>query len=178
MFIVLLTGKQLKKYTKMKFFKLFLTLTILINLTSCSKENDEIYLIKITEQKNTYSNIEFDILNLVNNYRESLGINRLSKLDIVSSVALSHTKYMVETGEVSHNNFDQRAQNLIENAGAKSVGENIAYGYNSAQGTVTGWLNSDSHRKVIESASYTHFGISTKSNAEGRNYFTQIFIAK
>jgi uncharacterized protein YkwD len=85
---------------------------------------------------------------------------------------------MVITGEISHANFSDRAQNLITNAKAKTVSENVAYGYISAQAVVNGWINSDSHRAIIENPDLTHFGISTKSDKEGKNYFTHIFIKK
>ncbi len=162
----------------MKILKLLLTLIILSSLASCSQENDEFYVAQITEQKNTYSNMELEILNLVNNYRDNLGLKKLNKLDIVSAVALTHSKYMAETGKVSHDNFSDRHEKLVNNASAKSVGENVGYGYNSANGVFNAWILSDSHRLVIEDAKFTHFGISTETNMEGRNYFTQIFITK
>ncbi|MFK5958446.1 MAG: CAP domain-containing protein [Lutibacter sp.] len=148
---------------------------------SCSKEDDGIYFNETNEVVNTnvnYSNIEIEILDLVNDYRQSMGLNTLETLNIISGVADGHTNYMVETGQVSHDNFSQRAEILINNAGAKTVGENVAYGFNTAQGVLNGWLNSEEHKKIIENPSYTHFGISTESNNEGRKYFTQIFIKK
>lgn len=148
---------------------------------SCSKEEDGIYFNETTEVINTnvsYSAIESEILDLVNEYRQDKGLNSLTALTIISGVADGHTNYMVETGEVSHDNFSQRAETLINNAGAKEVAENVAYGYNSAQGVLNGWLNSEEHKQIIENEQYTHFGISTESNNEGRNYFTQIFIKK
>ncbi|MBL4725032.1 MAG: CAP domain-containing protein [Lutibacter sp.] len=150
-------------------------------LFSCSKEDDGIFFnenSELTTSEVSYSEIENKILTLVNEHRKTLGLTSLSTLNIISSVADSHTDYMIETGKISHDNFNQRAEILMNNTDAKSVGENVAYGYNSAEGVLKGWLNSDSHRKVIESANYTHFGISTESNSDGRNYFTQIFIKK
>ena len=151
-------------------------------LFSCSKEDDGIYFnetnVEITIENVSYSEIENEILNLVNEYRQSINLNTLSTLNIISSVADGHTNYMIQTGEVSHANFSERAQTLMNDANAKSVGENVAYGFNSAQGVVNGWLNSEEHKKIIENSDYTHFGISTDSNDEGRNYFTQIFIKK
>ena len=149
-------------------------------LFSCSKEEDDINLYDTTEFINienaVYTPLEIEILNMVNDHRSDLGISSLKKLDIISSVADSHTNYMIENGIVSHNNFDKRLQFLMNNANAKSMGENVAYGYNSAQGVLNSWLKSDDHRKIIENKNYTHFGISSGFNSEGRNYYTQIFI--
>ena len=151
-------------------------------LFSCSNNNeDEIFLKESAEtiiEDITYSSIEIEILDLVNAHRNSINLPSLTPLNIVSSVAESHTNYMIETGEVSHDNFATRSDKLINTTNAISIGENVAYGYGSAQGVVNGWLNSIGHREVIENADYTHFGISTEQNNQGRNYFTQIFIKK
>ena len=162
----------------MKIFKLLFALTIIISLVSCSQENEEIYMSKITESKSNYSKMENEILNLVNNYRDNLGLNKLIKLDIVSAVALTHSNHMSETGLVNHDNFSDRHQELVYNANAKAVGENVGFGYNSAKSVFNAWIFSDSHKHLIEDSKFTHFGISIVTNSKGRNYFTQIFIIK
>ena len=167
------------KPLSIKFFSVILLSAVLF---SCSKEDDGIYFNETIEVVNindvSYSEIETEILNLVNEHRKSIGLSNLTLLNIISGVADGHTSYMIEEGVVSHDNFNIRTESLINNANAKSVAENVAYGYNSAQSVLNGWLNSDAHKKIIESEAYTHFGISTESNNEGRNYFTQIFIKK
>ena len=152
-------------------------------LFSCSKDSDGIYFdetsdVEVVVENITYSAIELEILDLVNAHRQSIGLTPLKTLDIVSGVAEGHTNYMIENGEISHDNFPTRSEILMKNTQAKTVGENVAYGYGSAEGVVNGWLNSEGHRSVIENSTYTHFGISTESNIQGRNYFTQIFINK
>jgi uncharacterized protein YkwD len=160
-------------------FKLPLLVFAFIFLTSCSSEDDGIYFDKaIIETKTEYSNIELEIFDLVNEYRISIGLNALSPLNIVSSVAETHTSYMVSTGNVGHDNFPERQQKLVQDAHAKTVGENVGYGFNSAQGVVNAWLNSEGHKAIIENPEYTHFGISTEQNDQGRNFFTQIFIKR
>jgi len=153
-----------------------------ITLTSCSNDEDGIYFEDTAQasviEKANYSPLENEILDLVNTHRETLGLSKLTPLNIVSGVADTHTNYMIEIGEINHDNFSSRSKILKESAQAKSVGENVAYGYSSAQGVVNSWLNSPGHKKVIEGPNYTHFGISTESNNEGRNYFTHIFINK
>lgn len=162
--------------------KLIAVLILSIALFSCSNDEDGIYFDEtsevVVEENIQYSTIEIEILDLVNAHRQNLGLKTLKSLDIVSSVAEGHTNYMIETGQISHDNFAERSEALIKNAHAKAVGENVAYGYGSAEAVVNGWLNSEGHRKVIESTKYTHFGISTESNSEGRNYFTHMFINK
>ena len=157
-------------------FKLALFLFVSILFISCAPEDDGIYFEKISEIKSEYSDMELEILDLVNNYRATKDLQTLERLDFISSVALTHTNYMVIKGEANHDNFPQRNENLVLNAAAKSVGENVAYGFSSANSVVTAWIKSDEHRAIIEKESYTHFGISTEQNIEGRYFFTQIFI--
>jgi uncharacterized protein YkwD len=147
-------------------------------LTSCTSGEEGVYFNEINDVKVEYSKMELEILDLINEHRQSLSMQTLDELDIISSVALSHSAYMVEVDEVNHDGFPQRQENLVEKANATSVGENVAYGFQSAAGVVNAWLNSADHKAIIENESYTHFGISIEQNSEGRNYFTQIFIKK
>lgn len=150
-------------------------------LFSCSQEDDGVYFDESSEiisPSVTYSEIEIEILDLVNEHRLEMGLNELKELNIVSGVADEHTDYMISIGSVNHDNFDVRAGKLMSSAKAKSISENVAYGYKTAQGVVDGWLNSESHRRAIEDSKKTHFGISIESNSQGKYYFTQIFIQK
>ncbi len=161
--------------------KLFALLLLTTLLFSCAKEEDGVYFnenSEVTNAKVNYTAMESEIVSLVNAHRTSLGLNTLNTLNIVSGVADGHTDYMIEVGQISHDNFAQRAQTLMTEAGAKTVGENVAYGFSTAEGVVKGWLNSDGHRKIIENPDYTHFGISMETSADNRNYFTNIFIKK
>ncbi|WP_418604061.1 CAP domain-containing protein [Hwangdonia sp.] len=121
--------------------------------------------------------IETETLELINNHRLSLGLNPLGDLKIVKSVAYSHTDYMVDKEEISHDNFYTRSNYLKANAGAKKVSENVAYGYSSAESVVKAWLKSDGHRATIE-GDFTNFNISAEKSAEGKWYYTNIFIKK
>ncbi|WP_457617421.1 CAP domain-containing protein [Lutibacter sp.] len=159
-----------------------LILLSVFSLVACTKDDSDLVFTETAETVDinsvSYSKIELEILDLVNKHRVDLGLTPLQSLTIISGVADGHTKYMIQVGQINHDNFDQRAQILMNDANAKSVAENVAYGYNSAETVVNGWLNSESHRAVIENPNFTHFGISTESNSEGRNFFTQIFIKK
>jgi uncharacterized protein YkwD len=148
---------------------------------SCSQESDDLEFEQTNKIETTiinYSEIESEILDLINNHRTNIGLSTLSRSNIVSSVAEDHTNYMIKNGSVNHDNFQSRVKSLKEQENAISVGENIAFGYRTAEGVVNGWLNSLEHKEIIETSDFTHFGISTKSNAENKNYFTNIFIKK
>ncbi len=161
--------------------KLASIILLTIMLISCSAEDDGIYSGKASKVEDislNYSPIEYEIVYLVNQHRESLGLNSLNTFNMASREAATHTSYMLEVGEVSHDNFGMRSKNLIESADAKVVAENVAFGFSSAEGVVNAWLKSEKHKATIENPSFTDFGISTEANELGRNYFTNIFLER
>uniref|UniRef100_UPI004049E7D2 CAP domain-containing protein n=1 Tax=Gelidibacter sp. TaxID=2018083 RepID=UPI004049E7D2 len=121
--------------------------------------------------------IEIEILERINNHRINLGLNPLNNLNIIKSVAYTHTDYMVSVDEVNHDNFFQRKNSLVQNAAATKVSENVAYAYSSAEAVVNAWINSDGHRANIE-GDFTDFEISAEQNEEGKWYYTNIFIKR
>ena len=83
---------------------------------------------------------------------------------------------MIKNNIVSHDNFANRSQNIIEVLGARSVSENIAYNYKTPQAAVDAWLLSIGHKENIK-GNFTHFGISIRENpSNGKKYYTNIFI--
>ncbi len=120
---------------------------------------------------------EKEILDLINNYRTELGLNALSELKIVRSVAFSHTDYMVKTNDVSHANFYKRSEYLTSHAAAEKVSENVAYGFTSPEAVVKAWIASAGHQKNIV-GDYTDFGLSAEQDENGKWYYTNIFIKK
>lgn len=123
-----------------------------------------------------YTDLENNVLTLLNEYRISQDIRPLKKAEVISNLSMGHTEYMIDSDQLSHDNFSDRHNELVSKINAKLVGENVAYGYNSAKGVVDGWLASSAHRYIIETEKYTHFGISIRADEKGRNYFTNIFI--
>ncbi|OIQ40563.1 MAG: hypothetical protein BM563_02445 [Bacteroidetes bacterium MedPE-SWsnd-G1] len=167
----------------MKTFTLKLTYAFLFSMLfiSCTQDEDGIYeeeSLTLKDVSVSYTVMEYQIFSLVNEHRESIGLEKLNIINLISAEAEDHTDYMIQTGIPSHDNFPIRHQNLVKNVKAKKVGENVAYGYSSAEAVVKAWIKSDGHRQNIENPNFTDFGISTKKNKEGRNYFTHIFIKR
>ncbi len=121
--------------------------------------------------------IEIEILELINEYRVSQGLCNLVTMDIVKYQAFSHTDYMIEQNNISHDYFFSRKAFLQSQAGALEVSENVAYGYSYAESVVNAWINSESHRATIE-GDFTDFDISAEQNDEGVWFFTNIFVKK
>ena len=163
----------------MKTITLKLTCAILLSvfLYSCANDEDGFYEEAVIEEVDvSYSVIEYQIISLVNQHREEMGLNPLNIINLVSLEAEDHTNYMIGAGQPSHDNFALRHKNLVTKAQAKAVAENVAYGFSTAEAVVNAWIKSPGHKANIENASFTDLGISTKKNEEGRNYFTNIFI--
>ncbi len=121
--------------------------------------------------------IEIEILQLINEYRVSKGLTSLRTMEIVKSQAYSHTDYMIEQNNVSHDFFHSRKAFLESQAGAVDVSENVGYGYSYAESVVNAWINSDTHRATLE-GDFTDFDISAEQNDEGVWFYTNIFVKK
>ncbi|MBE0424364.1 MAG: CAP domain-containing protein [Lutibacter sp.] len=154
--------------------KMLLMAFLISTMTACVKEEQPI----VDDAFVQYSDFETEIMNQVNNYRNSIGLAKLSRLNLVSKEAETHSVYMVENKTLSHDNFAVRTTNLMNNADALSIAENVAYGYKTAEELLKSWLNSEVHRRKIEENRYTDFGISAKYNTNGSYYVTQIFIER
>ena len=93
---------------KAKFRISSLLIILIILVTSCSQDDDGIFLNERNETIISYTELEFEILELVNDHRESIGIRKLNTLNMISSEAIPHTNYMLSQGEASHDNFEDR----------------------------------------------------------------------
>lgn len=164
----------MKLLTKLPLLALLALLSFSCTTDSLDDKADAIELSLITPETKT---IEVEILELLNNHRLSLGLNALSDMTVVKSVAFSHTDYMVDNNEVSHANFYKRSEYLKTKAGAIKVSENVAYGYSSAATVVNAWLKSEGHRANIE-GDFTNFDLAAEKNSEGKWYYTNIFIKR
>ncbi len=131
--------------------------------TSCSKEEMIEEKVQITMPDLAIANetdwdLAYKILGYINDFRTNMGLEPLSmETTINTALAVSHSEYMEEQERISHDNFIERAT-VLGSQGAQAVGENVAFGYSSAQEVVNAWINSPSHRDVLE-GNYTHAGI-------------------
>lgn len=161
--------------------KVCLVLISVLTFTSCAKDNDlpQESSLKTADLVDyiTYSSIEKDIINAVNDYRKENGLKELGTLDDITLQAIDHNSYMIQNKKVSHDNFDKRYIALVNEIGAKAVSENIGFGYRTADAVVNAWLNSEGHKTNIK-GDFTHFGISVEQDEDGKNYFTHIFVKR
>ncbi len=147
-------------------------------MNSCSSDSSETTTSENANAKvmsYTYNSSELEAMSIINEYRVSVGLNPLQQINHISYKSEEHDNYMITNNVVNHNDFVARSENIISVLGAKRVGENVAYNYNTPQSAVNAWLNSPSHKENIV-GNYTHFGIAIKTNADGKKYYTNIFV--
>jgi uncharacterized protein YkwD len=154
---------------------------LLLLLLSFSCSTDSIEEDKINAIANSFvpqtKTVEIEILELINSHRINIGLTPLNGMSAIKAQAYGHTDYMIVNDEVSHANFFQRKNNLMNQAGAISVAENVAYAFSTPESVVNAWLNSEGHKHVIE-GDYTDFDISAEKDEDGKWYYTNIFIKK
>ncbi|WP_298550301.1 CAP domain-containing protein [uncultured Algibacter sp.] len=157
-----------------KTYLILICFALLIAATSCSKDDttneDDI-------EKEERLTVADEILQIVNDHRLSIGENTLEINTLATNLANEHTEYMIAQNDISHDDFNQRSDRLIDEENASRTGENVAYGQRSASAVMEAWLNSSGHRKNIE-RDFTHIGIGVIKNDAGVYYFTQIFLKK
>ena len=160
-------------------FKLTTLILIIASFNSCSQDTEVIEEsnLVLNEKNISDKQIEIEVLEEINNYRISIGLNTLKKASIIKDVAHNHTMYMIENNKMSHENFKDRSSYLITNFNANRVGENVAFGYRSAKAVVKAWLNSPSHKATIE-GNYTFFDVAAEQNERGQWFFTNLFVNK
>ena len=117
-----------------------------------------------------------DVLALTNAHRLTLGLAPLAPSGTLNKAAEWKAAHMANFNYFSHDDptrsWDQRIRDCGYTHGA---GENIAYGYRTPQEVVTGWLNSDGHRRNIENANYKVLGVGAAVAGSGRIYWVQNF---
>ncbi len=156
------------KYTVKKL--LFILLFILLSF--CSK-NDSTQEPEFFTYE--YSADELNLLDIVNNYRDSIGLNKLDEIQHISYECHEHNIYMIDNNVFNHDYFQSRCDNIILVLDATHVGENIAYNYQANQSALDAWLGSDGHKENIE-GDWTNFGVSITEGANNRRYITMIFV--
>lgn len=163
---------------KAKMFRALLPLAIVFTMVSCSSDDSSVTSSAKLVTEYNYNETESRLVQLINDYRVSLGLNSLEVINHISYKSEEHNEYMIEKQAISHDYFQERSDNLIQVLGAQRVAENVAYNYATAESAFAAWKNSPGHRANIE-GDYTHFGISVTIDPEtGRKFYTNMFIKK
>ena len=129
-----------------------------------------------TKDRESFSEMEIQVLKLINEHRTSIGLSELKSNEDIYSEALKHSISMAEEKvPFSHDGFEGRADRLLKKVGGDSMAENVALGQTTAQDVVDSWLSSVGHKQNIE-GNYNLTGIGIERGNDGDLYFTQIFL--
>ncbi len=119
------------------------------------------------------------VLSLINQYRNSIGLDSLRQNAVIDSQASGHSEKMA-SGKTAfgHDGFSSRVSAIKNSIGGSAFAENVAYnkGYSDpAKTAVDGWLKSPGHKANIE-GNYALTGIGVSKSKDNSYYFTQIFM--
>ena len=128
---------------------------------------------------------ESRLLDLINEERRARGRRPLAWDGSLTRMARYHSENMSRQGFINHVDRDGldlegRAQ-LLSVRGWRSLAENIAYnqGYpDPAAFAVERWMTSSKHRENALNGEFTHAGLGVARGADGRIYFTQVFMER
>jgi len=123
--------------------------------------------------------LESEVVRLVNIERAKQGLQPLKENWELSRVARYKSQDMVNKGYFSHTSPTYGSPfKMMESFGIRysSAGENIAMGQRTPEEVMNAWMNSPGHRSNILSPSYTQIGVGYAKDANGRVYWTQMFI--
>ena len=116
------------------------------------------------------------VVELVNEERAKAGLQPLTlKADVTKA---AQVRAIESEKSFSHTRPDGRHfTTALKEAGVnyRGAGENIAWGQKTPEQVMQGWLNSAGHRANILNAKYTSIGVGFYTNANGVNYWSQLF---
>jgi uncharacterized protein YkwD len=126
---------------------------------------------------------ELRTFELVNVERAKSGLRPLVWDAELTRMARLHSENMARQNFFNHQ--APNGQGLRERSraigivGYKRLGENLAYNKGFADAAVcavVGWMHSEGHREHILDGEFTRSGIGIARSADGRVYFTQVFV--
>jgi uncharacterized protein YkwD len=118
------------------------------------------------------------VLQLVNAERSQAGCGPVQMEPRLSAAALAHSQDMADRDYFEHNNPDGNSPaERVRAAGYtwSSTGENIAYGYDTPQQVMNGWMSSEGHRENILNCGWVDMGLGIVDNGTEAPYWTQEF---
>jgi uncharacterized protein YkwD len=148
--------------------KIILILTLLLSI-SCSKDDEQ----PIVMLPYTYNTQELEMIQLVNQYRISNSLNTLNDVEHISSLCEQSNNYMISYNDAKHYYFQDRIENL-KRIGYTRVSAIVCTNFVSNQGALNA-MDSDINCQKILIGDFTDFGVSIKTNANGRKYYTLTF---
>ncbi|HEX6969160.1 MAG TPA: CAP domain-containing protein [Micromonosporaceae bacterium] len=117
------------------------------------------------------------MLAIVNQERDKAGCRPVTLNTRLTEAAQQHSIDQARHRTMSHTGSDGSSPwERAERAGYRNaIGENVAYGYRTAQAVMTGWMNSPGHRANILNCDARAMGLGMAAATDGTRYWTQMF---
>ena len=119
-----------------------------------------------------------EVLRLANIERANRGVRALSgPSSLLASAAMTRAAELISN--FSHSRPDGRSCFTALDEYMVSywtAGENIASGQRTPESVISGWMNSDGHRRNILNSSFTQLGVGVEMDNRGSLYWVQLFI--
>ena len=129
------------------------------------------------ESSNQYdSSFASQVLKLVNVERVKGGLHELTMSSALTAPANKRAQEIKTQFSHTRPNGTQWSTVLDEyGISVRAAGENLAYGYNTPEAVVQGWMNSPGHRANIMNGNFNQIGIGVYTDSNGTVYCTQLF---
>jgi len=115
----------------------------------------------------------------INNNRAAAGAPALVRCGSLDRAAQAHSNDQAATNTMTHTGSDGSTIGTRANRsgylGWTALAENVAAGYTSVDGVMTGWMNSAGHKANLLNPAYTTVGVGRADSSSGRPYWTQDF---
>ena len=117
------------------------------------------------------------IVELVNQERLKAGLAPVSLDETLNKAAMTRAKETVTSFSHTRPNGTSFSTVLSDyKVSYRGAGENIAWGQATPEEVMNGWMNSSGHRANILNASFKKIGVGYYKAANGRKYWSQLFI--
>lgn len=128
-------------------------------------------------EESVQESLAHQVVRLVNEERAKAGLPALA-IDVnTEAAALVRAKEIKQSFSHTRPNGTQFATALKEQGvNYRGAGENIAWGQRTPKAVMQAWMNSDGHRANILNPKFTKIGVGHYQDANGTNYWTQLFI--
>lgn len=136
-----------------------------------------IVLTAVGAQDTDREDMEGRIFALTNQERAKKGIPALASDTRLQRAAHKYAGVMAAHNTMGHFVGGTTPAQRIEAEGYawSAYGENVAYGYTSAESVVQGWMGSPGHRQNILNGRFVHLGVGVARSSRGTLYFCQDF---
>ncbi|MHA3724744.1 CAP domain-containing protein [Leucobacter sp. HY1910] len=117
---------------------------------------------------------KYDVLSATNKHRQNARLQPVFANAELDKIAQDWANYLVRTGNLYHNGALPSQMN--ETGGIYVMkGENLAEGHRNGTEAVTGWMNSDGHRKQIMNSLHNRMGAGVAYRNGTRPVYVQVF---